>query len=817
MRFGKIAIVVILTLMFLIIPVHASPVSHDEATKLDPVIQSQLASATAISDSGQLLPFFVVLKREPDESTLYRLWSQAPMTGLFGTIISMRGTPDSIRAISKLDFVERIEGSKRTRITLDDSVPSIGAPRVWETLKDPYGNPVDGSGSIIGIVDTGIDYKHPDFWFSNGTTKVLWIWDQSSTGTPAPVFNYGNECNRQQIQQRTCTETDTNGHGTHVAGIAGSTGLAEGNKKGVAPGSLFIIVRAGRPEQACGEDSWFFRESDFVEGIGYILMRSKQLGKRPVVNLSLGGQSGPHDGTTATERALDFFVSQGAVIAVSAGNSGNSPIHATGNMTQGGEATLRWRLVGGETAMSIDVWYATSDKFAVSLLSPLLNTYTGPTSPNGLIAPEANVTILPDSGPNGNEWYVEINVPKGGTGDLPRPWNLIVKGVSVSGRGSWDAWIDGTCTDPEFVEGPGYVANTVMTIGTPGTARDVITAGAYITKTSWRGRDGQTYSYNLPGSGLAPFSSRGPTRDGRVKPDVIAPGVAIASARSSSRPSKPFDPDNMHFVLGGTSMSAPHVAGVAALMLQKEPTLSSARVKELMRATGRIDADAGIFDRFKGSNAWGAGKLDAYGATKQRLIVTVQVAGLPQTAMVPVSSGSTSMASVTILAGMSFEVDPFGLPIITVPLTLEGEAGTRFVIKDNSWVPKDSSTHEFSYKAQYLLTLKSEFGTPTGEGWYDTGSTVKFSVQEVVPANGFLGLIGVKYAFVEWTGPTTLSTHEASIKVDKPITLEAQWRADFRNLYVIIGMVIAALVAMALLVFRRRLQRLSKSSQTLPQ
>ena len=134
--------------------------------------------------------------------------------------------------IASFDFVEHVSYPRALTGQLDASVPEILADQVWNTVKDADGNSVNGTGVVIGIVDTGIDYHHRDFFFPNGTSKILYIWDQSTTGNAPLGFDYGNECSRADIESGTCSEIDgsTNGfdpgHGTAVASVAASSGEA---------------------------------------------------------------------------------------------------------------------------------------------------------------------------------------------------------------------------------------------------------------------------------------------------------------------------------------------------------------------------------------------------------------------------------------------------------------------------------------------------------------------------------------------------------------------------------------------------------------
>ncbi len=813
----RLTIILVIAVLYLPSSSFQTPAVGDR--KLDPYLVVDIAAKKLTAREMELLPILVVVREDNLDSATQTLWQYGEIVGVYGHVVSMRATPLAIERLSRLERVERIEMSMPFSPLLDQSVPAIGAPLVWNTVQDVAGRHVDGTGQIVGIVDTGIDYTHPDFWFPNGTTKILYIWYQLGTGTPPSGFRYGIECARAQIQDRSCPVTDEAGHGTHVAGIAASSGLAEGNRPGVAPGASFIIVKSGRYFTRCGDQVWSFPGSQWVDGVAYIVQRAKQLKKQPIVNLSLGSTLGPHDGTSAAERAVDAFVSQGAVIAVSAGNYGRRMMHASGNLTQGSSVTLKLKIPPGEEAVQVDLWYSTSDLLDISAISPSGNkVVNGPTPDVGKATTEGNVTIIQGSGQLGNEWFVRIQAPQGQT---PKGWTVTLKATQISGRGSWDAWTDGDCTSPEFDDGRGYVADNLKTVGSPATAHNVITVGAFVTKTSWVGLDGAVYQ-TREGEGdqtLASFSSRGPTRDGRMKPDITAPGAVIASARSSQIKPYGSDAGPFHRVLQGTSMAAPHVAGLAALMLQRDPSLTPVRIKEILRVTSRLDRWTGSFERSQGSFAWGAGKIDALGAVKQRMILKIQLAGLPEDARADLTVGGTPSGQIDS-SGRTVEVDPLLLPPIGISQIVAGAPGTRYFAKENTWIPRDASAHEFKYTKQYELVLNSMYGFPIGAGWYDAGSSAKISIPKVVPAPGVLGLLGVKFIFIEWTGPPTqiiltqiisthqvissqlISTHlnssEATIEMTGPIELKATWRGDYTPL---IALVLVVAMVLGLWVF----------------
>jgi subtilisin family serine protease len=651
---------------------------------------------------------------------------------------------------------------------------------------------------IIGFVDTGIDTTHPDFTFPNGSTKILYVWDQTTSGRPPAGFNYGFECTSADINARTCPETDTFGHGTHVAGIAASSGMATGNYTGVAPGASIIFVKAGYG--VCNGSSWTFGTAELLDGVNYLVQKAKQLGMRLVISLSLGGNIGAHDGTDPLELGLDAVVKAGTPVVVAAGNSARDKDHIRGRLSQGGNVTFQLEVQQSTIDLQIDVWYSPLDHISARLTDPNGTTYPVPTRPGGLNGTYGNVTTLSTSSGSGDELYLEVN----STANLPvKGWSVTLSANQVNSQGWWDAWTDAvTCSYPGsyFDPGDGYNIDSSDTVGIPGNAKYVVTVGAYITKTSWKGMDGQIYGRtDLQPGGIASFSSLGPTRDGRIKPDVVAPGALIASARSSAIPSSNSDPDRFHRVLAGTSMSTPHVAGVIALMLQYDPNLKAIDIPAILRQTARLDAYTGIVPN--GSPIWGFGKADARTATGlfRLTLITEQ---LPRTVSVPVQ-----------IDGRNVEVNGSPWPdlyfpkgtthLVTIPDESQTAGGTRYEIKGTSFEVSGNSLKSMNYSVEYLLTVNSPYGPVSGVGWYDADATAVAGAPSHVPATGFLGFFGIEYTLAFWVENNSQVT-SSTVVMDAPKTLTAVYVPTFPLERIIIFLVILAVIVVSIVLIARK-------------
>ena len=745
---------------------------------------------------------------------LHEQVSELNSLGHIGTWIGDLVTLDiplrNVPKLEMLEFVRKIEAPRPMRPLLDVSVPEIGAPDVWATVKDESGRKVDGTGTLIGVVDTGIDWNHPDFFFGNGTSKIAFIWDQSGTGSPPSKFSYGTECVRADIEAKVCPEVDEEGHGTFVAGIATSTGLASKKYYGVAPGAALIFVKA-KPYYD-HKHRWYTEDNAIIDGVNYLWQKAQSLGEPIVVNISLGQTTGPQDNTSLLETALNEFAAQGAVIVVAAGDHREEKLHTTGALAAGSSVFVNWVAHDEEKKIDVDIWYSPADKFAISVRTPSGEVVDGPTSEEGVVTHNGNVKILSSSTEIGKEWLIETATDaflEAG------PWGFTLKGVEAY-QGRWDAWMS---TEGNFMGAFGYAINETCTIGSPGTATGVITVGAYATKLKWQTLEGETYGFTSYWQGrqrlntIATFSGFGPTRDGRTKPDVVAPGFGVSSARSSKVKPDPSDEDKWHSILAGTSAAAAHVSGLVALIMQFNPYLTANQVKELLRAGARTDRFTGKIDPQKGSNTWGWGKTSAKSSVLKSaslFSVTILFEGLPARVSVDVRVDGTFVSGVRGNETKTLELNA-GSHVLEVseivPLTNE----VRYRVSENSWSFSKGGRKVLHYLAQYYLRVDSERGDPTGSGWYDAGANAPFSVNRLVPgASGvdyFLIPWKTTFVFDHWTNDSLSDNPSDSLGMDGPKMVTATWKIEKSEDYtfLLVLMSIASICGMlVVVVFARR-------------
>lgn len=416
-------------------------------------------------------------------------------------------------------------------------------------------------------------------------------------------------------------------HGTHVAGIA--AGSDQSSKYyGVAPDADIVLV------------SFSSQNTSVIDGIKYVFDYAESVGKPCVVNISLGTHLGPHDGTSATDRALAELVGPGRIIVGAAGNEGATQVHASKTFKEGD--TMMKTMIGfndasaGAKTARIDIW---SDKDAVLKVKAVVVD----TNDGSILAESSEVATdgaadmkytFPDG--CGVEGNVQMALQVDSHNDRPevlalyrtssfennRRIGLVVTGSEGSTVHMWNCDVTGNFLSEGKAGWTDGDANyTIAEIG--GISPDVITAGSYNTKDSYQNFMGNVYDLNPEVVGnlgeRSLFSSCGPTTDGRYKPDVAAPGCAIVSATSKyyqgffplTTVDKSSYGNDYYDVNMGTSMSSPFVAGTVALWLQANPTLTPADIRSILNASSRHDYNTGSADSCD-RNKWGAGKIDAY-------------------------------------------------------------------------------------------------------------------------------------------------------------------------------------------------------------
>ncbi len=538
-----------------------------------------------------------------------------------GDIISAEVPIASIREIAGSPEILYVDAS-----TISEA--KINASRV-EAKVDLLHNgtgiprPYKGNGVVTGILDSGIDWKHADFHNASGN-RIKYLWDMSGQVNPPSGYGYGTEYTKAQLDANQCSEIDGDdggGHGTHVSGTAAGNGSALPEYMGMAPLSDIVFVKGFRTGPG-------FASTDVINGCNYIFQKAGELGEPAVINLSLGGHFGPHDGSSLYEQGLSNLTGEGKIIVAAAGNEGGDRIHL-GYETSGTSYNDAFEtfidLEAGTSLAISDMWYD-SGNISVGLAAYDTGTlnligYTNAVIPGqkiedvefniggtvyGYVTVDATGTNNPNNG--SNEVFIAIDGHNGQVNITNVFWT-----VYTFGTGAFDAWLVRGGAFSDYSSSWFKPGDNNSSVGQPGTAEKVICVGAYCTKDHWVDIDGITrYQSGNPVIGeISWFSSLGPSRDGRLKPDISAPGEAILAALSEDVTT--VQRENIllggkHQKMQGTSMASPHVTGSVALLLEKDPTLNYDETVALLKDNAKRDAFTGNTP----GNIYGYGKLDAY-------------------------------------------------------------------------------------------------------------------------------------------------------------------------------------------------------------
>ena len=542
----------------------------------------------------------------------------------FGEYATVRIQPDELLNLARQKDAEYILASQLNYPANDVAGGTIGA----KALNSGFVNNTEykGQGVLVCIIDTGIDWKHLDFRDPNDPTKsrIVYIWDQTLTKTGSEKtpqdrdvvnflgLNYGVEYTNADINNEIdgapanfVREEDTFGHGSHVAGTAAGNGATRADRKfaGIAPNADLLIVKAGDGS---------FSENHIIDALSYAKNVAAQLNEPIVVNMSLGGNSGPHDGTSAEEQAVDNFASSspGRVVVISAGNSGADNIHITGSLPNGSTEDFNFNVSSytplsgsGNDNFGFDLWF---DK--AGAVTTVVTTPNSITTNSTLSTDDGFIQLGNSSFTGDRDVYLYVNDNISTKTPAAGNWKLSVTNNSSQSM-IYHGWLyDKTMT--VALSG----GNSDYTVGTPGTANDAITVGSFVTRWRWEGSDGGAYYYgsNDRSDNISSFSSIGPRRDGIQKPDITAPGQGVISVRSGDT-----SPDSVHLIGDGkyvleqgTSMACPVTAGSVALLLQQKNDLTYSEVKSYLTNNAVTDGFTGAVP----SSVWGYGKLNIFDA-----------------------------------------------------------------------------------------------------------------------------------------------------------------------------------------------------------
>jgi subtilisin family serine protease len=546
-------------------------------------------SSDRYRDAGRLL--LPMLVRVVDARAVPEI-SEAPdcvVTGVVGSIVACRGSRETLHKLANNPKVLSIESSRPSSgLDCANSVPFVRANQVH---RDPN-HPERGDAALVAIIDNGIDVLHEAFLDRNRDTRIEAIWDQTDPTGPGPTIpgcrSYGTlhiaadiegyilagnvppGLGRNPATRNAKGEAVGNGgHGTHVASIAAGR-TTQDFAGGVAPEARLVVVIATIEADAADPVSIGYSKSH-VDALSFIELEADRLTLPVVVNVSAGMNAGAHDGTSALEAAFDMFTKGGRLpgraVVKSAGNQRGFGGHARFAMLPNSAETLSWQSRKGHAGPDVvELWFRASDDLKFSL-----------TDPSGDQTPWVDADNRQKQGrfPSGYEYdirYSKFHWDNGDSRVLVRvmggqhawidvgDWRLEVHSDAVQSEGRVHAWLERK--DPRAVAFSNHQSEE-FTLSIPGTARTVVAVGSVASQ--------------MPAK-VALYSSFGPTRDRRDKPDLVAPGEKIVAAQGGTTDGA--------VAMSGTSMAAPHVSGAIALLFsaQAKRMRTDSAIKQLNAA-----------------------------------------------------------------------------------------------------------------------------------------------------------------------------------------------------------------------------------------
>ncbi|MDB8798415.1 bifunctional germination protease/germinant receptor pseudoprotease CspBA [Romboutsia sp. 1001216sp1] len=406
-------------------------------------------------------------------------------------------------------------------------------------FKDNININLTGKGVLIAIIDSGIDYLHEDFIYPDRTSKILYLWDQTKDGRPPNEFYIGTEYTREEINKAILENdkslsVDEEGTGTMLSGICAGLGNIDKRYEGVAPDAELIIVKLKKIDGN-------YNNALVEAAMDYAYKKAAEAKMPLVINISLGS----NDVVGATQRILSDtpLFSRGVCLVSAVGNEGNTRTHATGVINfNGDEQDIELELAEDEEFLDINLWINKPDKASVAVISPSgevskfievenFNEVTGIFDFEGTWY--AITYIYPTSFSGQQKTIIRLkNVTKG-------VWKIRLRGEYIS-NGIYNIYLPNRVLIKPGTQFRDSSPNN--TINYPSTYSDVISVGAY----------------NIINNSLWPPTSRGPTINGLLRPDIIAPGVNIISTY----------PDNKYATITGTAASAAYVSGAVSFYLQ---------------------------------------------------------------------------------------------------------------------------------------------------------------------------------------------------------------------------------------------------------
>ncbi len=553
---------------------------------------------------------------------------------------------EQMEAFTRINGIAQIDLDMPVVPYLDNARKATKADSAQKGFSLP--SPITGKGVIVGIVDAGFDFNHPTLYdTAHGAYRVKRVWIQKRNGAPPAGFMYGTELTDTNAIRAAAYDTAITSHGTHVAGIAAGSGYGSTNNskyRGMAyeADMAFVCIMPAPANWSSAGGA------DMVEGMSYLYNYATSVGKPCVINLSWGGVIGPHDGNSIFSQVCDVLTGPGKIFACSAGNSGEDTLHlgktfSATDTSVSTFVTFSPYLDSNNQKTWVDIWGDSSHNFCLNV--KLYNGLTGIDS-TGPICIADTVRSIDIIGSDGDTCHVTVTSVVTEYNGRPHALlslhnlshdNVCLTTTATSGTvNMWEGYVLPPTGYYGALKKLGYPwavsGDARMTSSDFSSTHSAISVGAYTSKASFTNISGANLGYTGAVVGkIAPFSSLGPTVDGRIQPFITGPGFGLASGISSWDTSYNAGGDNYSSVISnttiggrtysyamaaGTSMSSPATVGIIAMMLQLNPTLNPDSVKSIIAATAITDSYTGTIPA-AGNNTWGHGKINAYKALKR--------------------------------------------------------------------------------------------------------------------------------------------------------------------------------------------------------
>ena len=680
------------------------------------LLKAPAAQAAAVGAASSQLSAYVTI--DPALTSWQQL-GVTPIAENAGTA-TVRLTLDALQRLAKQQGVEYIQITSGATQMLNLARQEAGTDQIHKGTDLPQA--YTGEGVVVGVVDAGFDYMHAAFRRpADGALRIKRVWEQSATtldGASAPAkYGYGIELNTPELIEKAQGDSDSNSHGTHVAAIAaGSDAYKDGAYVGNAPDADIVLVAL---------DLNASTNADISNAVQYIFDYADEVGKPCVVNLSLGNQDGPHDGTSTFDTMTDAMQGPGRLIVGAAGNHRTDAFHIDHTFATADAAPLRTFVkykVAPSNSVSggtIEIWGEKGVDFTVDIAA--YSTFNKKDARSTTVYPAEGVTDVDFGKYATGTWKVASEVsPLNGkphvvlTSALTSIRNNYAIALTVTPKtaGRVNIWSDNTylaleSRDIEGFSAPDAASSTLCEIG--GTGKRILTVGSYTTRNEYTTNGGQQATLQETVGDLSSFSSYGPTVDGRMKPNITAPGCFIISAVSNNDASgnlmyaeynENFGRYNQYGYMQGTSMASPFVAGIVATWLQAYPQLTPEQLHEIVQNTARKDS----FTATAPDSNWGYGKINALDGL--RLCIEKQETGCVSVAMP--FDGTVRIADGNIVFGFARDTQAtLGITSMTGSTLFSKQLGKRSAGETLSVAVPQLP------KGVYLLSVKTPTATKT--------------------------------------------------------------------------------------------------------